>query len=488
MQPLGVLGPEPSGSLIERSYSSRYWSGKTCAPAAASAVGKNRFTHGQSVPHLGKGRAGVKSLDSRPPPGAPLHSARGRPRPDRFRQHAPVAVYGFPVRHSASPAMQNAGIAALGLDWCYTAAEVRLSNSLKPFGAQAMHYVGLNLTVPHKLLALDMVEVLDESAREWGAVNAILFEAKPIRATGAPFMNLKPPRKTCAATASTPTPTASPKACAKISAWKCAAKASCSLAPAVPVVAPEDRRHRRQGTLSVNRTASKAEAIAPRFAIVSLRAGKCEYPRPKWISCSMPPPSASGRRPHPFDPAAFSLGKSRAVYDMVYRPPKPRCSPRRRSRLQNRQAWVLLHQGAKALEIWTGQSAPLEVMRRHWRRSMADFVVWLSSTLVLFSIIFSMFGCIVGSFLNVVIHRLPREMSVANPLSLPQCGYIIPWYQNIPLVIWLWQYGRCAGCDTHSRSLFPRRAPYRPRLMAHGFWCIIISRLVQKIHFLSNPS
>ena len=35
---------------------------------------------------------------------------------------------------------------------------------------------------------------------------------------------------------------------------------------------------------------------------------------------------------------------------------------------------------------------------------MTDFVVWLGSTLVLFSIIFFMFGCIVGSFLNVVIH------------------------------------------------------------------------------------
>ncbi len=79
---------------------------------------------------------------------------------------------------------------------------------------------------------------------------------------------------------------------------------------------------------------------------------------------------------------------------------------------------------------------------------MTDFIVWLGSTLVLFSIIFFMFGCIVGSFLNVVIHRLPREMSVANPPShCPQCGYTIPWYQNIPLITWLWQRGRCAGCD-----------------------------------------
>ena len=41
-----------------------------------------------------------------------------------------------------------------------------------------MRFVGLNLTVPHKLLALDLVDVLDESARVWGAVNTIRFEAR----------------------------------------------------------------------------------------------------------------------------------------------------------------------------------------------------------------------------------------------------------------------------------------------------------------------
>lgn len=79
---------------------------------------------------------------------------------------------------------------------------------------------------------------------------------------------------------------------------------------------------------------------------------------------------------------------------------------------------------------------------------MSEFFYWLGDTVVLFSIIFFMFGCIVGSFLNVVIHRLPREMSVATPPShCPQCGHTIPWYQNIPLITWLWQRGKCAGCD-----------------------------------------
>ena len=78
---------------------------------------------------------------------------------------------------------------------------------------------------------------------------------------------------------------------------------------------------------------------------------------------------------------------------------------------------------------------------------MNDLVIWLSNSLVLFSIIFFMFGCVVGSFLNVVIYRLPLGMSVASPPShCPNCKYHIPWYLNIPLFAWLWQRGKCAEC------------------------------------------
>jgi shikimate 5-dehydrogenase len=75
--------------------------------------------------------------------------------------------------------MHNAAMAALGLNWRYLACDVdpaRLREAI--IGATTMGFVGLNLTVPHKLLAVELVDELDRSAREWGAVNTVRFEGE----------------------------------------------------------------------------------------------------------------------------------------------------------------------------------------------------------------------------------------------------------------------------------------------------------------------
>lgn len=60
---------------------------------------------------------------------------------------------------------------------------------------------------------------------------------------------------------------------------------------------------------------------------------------------------------------------------------------------------------------------------------------------------FFVLGCVVGSFLNVCIYRLPRGLSIVWPRShCPSCNYSIPWYLNIPLVSWLMLRGRCGNC------------------------------------------
>ncbi len=61
--------------------------------------------------------------------------------------------------------------------------------------------------------------------------------------------------------------------------------------------------------------------------------------------------------------------------------------------------------------------------------------------------ILSVLGLSVGSFLNVCVHRLPRRQSIAHPGSrCPHCGYVLRWYDNIPVVSYLILRGRCRKC------------------------------------------
>ena len=86
------------------------------------------------------------------------------------------AVLGDPISHSLSPVMQNAALKALGLDAQYLSFRVAkedLRDAL--LGARAMGFSGLNLTIPLKEIALEIVTP-DDLARAIGAVNTISFE------------------------------------------------------------------------------------------------------------------------------------------------------------------------------------------------------------------------------------------------------------------------------------------------------------------------
>ena len=76
-----------------------------------------------------------------------------------------------------------------------------------------------------------------------------------------------------------------------------------------------------------------------------------------------------------------------------------------------------------------------------------DPAAWASVPFHFWSVVFFAFGCMIGSFLNVCIHRMPLGMSVVKPPShCPHCRYSIPWYLNVPLFTWLILRGKCANC------------------------------------------
>ncbi len=96
-----------------------------------------------------------------------------------------LAVLGYPVGHSRSPAMQSAALAELGLgdEWSYEAIEVA------PDGFEARvrampgeGFAGANVTVPHKGAALSLADELSETAREIGAANTLVFADGEVRA------------------------------------------------------------------------------------------------------------------------------------------------------------------------------------------------------------------------------------------------------------------------------------------------------------------
>jgi len=267
--------------------------------------------------------------------------------------------------------MQNAGIDALGLNWRYLAFEVHPDNLRGALeGARLMGFLGLNLTVPHKLLALEMLDVLDESARTWGAVNTVRFEGRDPAGNWRPLREFENLPQQMRSHGFNTDADAIPRAIREGVGVELSRARVLVLGAggAGRTAALKLASENLAEIFLVNRTLSKATAVAEEIAMrqpgLPVRIG---YPSGT-VDLVVNATSLGLKTDDnlPFDEGQFALSKAGGAYDMIYRPaetPFLKLAKAAGCRAANGLG-MLLYQGARALEIWSGQPPPIEEMRR----------------------------------------------------------------------------------------------------------------------------
>jgi shikimate dehydrogenase len=282
------------------------------------------------------------------------------------------AVYGFPIRHSASPAMHNAAFARLGLNWRYLAFEVHPDNLRAAIaGAKAMQFSGLNLTVPHKLLAMQIVDELDESSKTWGAVNTVRFEARDAAGQWQPLHHFSESISGEIRTKGFNTDSDGIARSLREDLGLKLAGLKVLLVGTGGAGQVAALRLAMEGVAELFVTdyvIAKAEVVAAeirkRYPQVKVTVG---FPKGEMdLLLNATPIGLKPGDPSPLDEKQFSLRQVRAVYDMIYKPAETKLLTTAKAAgcKTSNGLGMLLHQGAAAFEIWTGQTAPIDVMRR----------------------------------------------------------------------------------------------------------------------------
>jgi shikimate dehydrogenase len=232
-----------------------------------------------------------------------------------------VALLGHPVDHSLSPRMQNAGFAARALDWAYVACDVEpdaLPAAIA--GLRSLGFAGANVTIPHKGAVAELCDELDDLSRRSGAVNTLVF--RDGRIVGA---NTDGPAVVSALDA----PGADALVLGRGGAARAVAAALEEAGAASVRLAsrsdPDWPPAARDATILVNATPLRDEAPVP--------------PRPhqQVVDLAYRP----NGRPTALAAAAREAGCATVVNGLE----------------------ILVRQGAASFELWTGLSAPIDVMR-----------------------------------------------------------------------------------------------------------------------------
>lgn len=269
-----------------------------------------------------------------------------------------VGVIGWPVEHSLSPAMHNAALRHMGLNWVYLAFAVPPERVAEAVAAvRGLGLVGLNVTIPHKQAAAEHLDELDDAARALEAVNTIVRRENRLvgyNTDAQGFLRaLEEQGHTVAG-----------RRVAIIGAGGAARSVAWAVA-----------RAGAAGLTILNRTSQRAEAVCALAASAAAGLFVTQAPlsgpvaeQAVWeaevvVNCTpvgMHPRVEEG----PVIPGEW-LHEGQVVVDLIYNPRESTLL--RAARAQGAQVvdgtGMLVHQGAIALQHWSGREPPVEVMR-----------------------------------------------------------------------------------------------------------------------------
>ncbi len=271
-----------------------------------------------------------------------------------------MGVIGDPIAHSFSPDMHNAAIDALGLDCCYVAYHVlpdRVGEAVA--GVRAFDLLGLNVTIPHKLAVMEHVDRISEEALAVGAVNTIHNEDGDLTGHNTDVFGVLTALERVAGLSTLPS------RCVVLGAGGAARAVTYALASRAEV----------DCVTLLNRTTRRAEALAADMEKIT---GKAIHPggmeveeqRAAFVDAGLVVNTTSlGMHPEVDGSPIVDttvVHPDLILYDTVFNPLKTTLMGQFET--AGAKAYggldMLVFQGARSFEIWTGTFPPTDVMKQ----------------------------------------------------------------------------------------------------------------------------
>ena len=276
------------------------------------------------------------------------------------RQSQVTGLIGMPVSHSVSPHMHNAAFESMGVNAVYIPFEVK---HLKEFIGRMVHprtreldwnVRGLSVTSPHKSAVMDQLDRIDRPAQEIGAVNTIVATGDELHGYNTDAMGfIQPLLERCGDLKGLP--------CAVIGTGGAASAAAWSL-----------RQQNAEVTIFA-RNAGKAKGLAARFDAAWKQSEGAAF-KGFSVVINATPLGTTGSLESETPATAGQLAGASFVYDLVYNPNPTRF-------LREAQSVgceilsgldMLVAQAAEQFRLWTGISAPANVMRDAANRALSS--------------------------------------------------------------------------------------------------------------------